>query len=255
MMTEREPVLRVENLTKKYGGKAVLKDATLSVHKGELKVLIGPSGGGKSTLLQCINFLVTPDKGRVWLKGKEIIRARKRDLYAYRQNVGMIFQDFNLFDHLTALRNVEIGLRRVKKMGKDEARQKAMHELERVDLKEHVNKYPAQLSGGQKQRVSIARALAMDPEVMLLDEPTSALDPELISEVLAVIKDLRANGMTMIMSTHQIGFAREMADEIVFLEDGNIVEVGTSEKIFSRAENQRTREFCSKIVELYGNSR
>jgi len=255
MMTEREPVLRVENLTKKYGGKIVLKDATLSVHKGELKVLIGPSGGGKSTLLQCINFLVTPDKGRVWLKGKEIIKARKRDLYAYRQNVGMIFQDFNLFDHLTALRNVEIGLIRVKKMGKDEARQKAMHELERVDLKEHVSKYPAQLSGGQKQRVSIARALAMDPEVMLLDEPTSALDPELISEVLAVIKDLRANGMTMIMSTHQIGFAREMADEIVFLEDGNIVEVGTSEKIFSRAENQRTREFCSKIVELYGNSR
>ncbi|NQU03910.1 MAG: amino acid ABC transporter ATP-binding protein [Syntrophaceae bacterium] len=255
MMTEREPVLRVENLTKKYGGKIVLKDATLSVHEGELKVLIGPSGGGKSTLLQCINFLVTPDKGRVWLKGKEIIKARKRDLYAYRQNVGMIFQDFNLFDHLTALRNVEIGLIRVKKMGKDEARQKAMHELERVDLKEHVSKYPAQLSGGQKQRVSIARALAMDPEVMLLDEPTSALDPELISEVLAVIKDLRANGMTMIMSTHQIGFAREMADEIVFLEDGNIVEVGTSEKIFSRAENQRTREFCSKIVELYGNSR
>jgi len=255
MMTEREPVLRVENLTKKYGEKVVLKDATLSVHEGELKMLIGPSGGGKSTLLQCINFLVTPDRGRVWLKGKEIIKARKRDLYAYRQNVGMIFQDFNLFDHLTALRNVEIGLIRVKKMGKDEARQKAMHELERVDLKEHVSKYPAQLSGGQKQRVSIARALAMDPEVMLLDEPTSALDPELISEVLAVIKDLRANGMTMIMSTHQIGFAREMADEIVFLEDGNIVEVGTSEKIFSRAENQRTREFCSKIVELYGNSR
>ncbi len=255
MMTEREPVLRVENLTKKYGEKVVLKDATLSVHEGELKMLIGPSGGGKSTLLQCINFLVTPDRGRVWLKGKEIIKARKRDLYAYRQNVGMIFQDFNLFDHLTALRNVEIGLIRVKKMRKDEARQKAMYELERVDLKEHVSKYPAQLSGGQKQRVSIARALAMDPEVMLLDEPTSALDPELISEVLAVIKDLRANGMTMIMSTHQIGFAREMADEIVFLEDGNIIEVGTSEKIFSRAENWRTREFCSKIIELYGNSR
>ena len=246
--------MRVENLTKKYGGKAVLNDATLSVHKGELKMLIGPSGGGKSTLLQCINFLVTPDRGRVWLKGKEIIKSRKRELYAYRQNVGMIFQDFNLFDHLTALRNVEIGLIRVKKMGKDEARQRAIHELERVDLKEHISKYPAQLSGGQKQRVSIARALAMDPEVMLLDEPTSALDPELISEVLAVIKDLRANGMTMIMSTHQIGFAREMADEIVFLEDGKILEMGTSEKIFFRAENQRTQEFCSKIIELYGNS-
>ena len=254
-MTERTPVLRVENLTKKYGGKTVLKDATLSVHEGELKMLIGPSGGGKSTLLQCINFLVTPDSGRVWLKGKEITKARKRDLYAYRQNVGMIFQDFNLFDHLTALRNVEIGLIRVKKIGKDEARQKAMHELTRVGLKEHIHKYPAQLSGGQKQRVSIARALAMDPEVMLLDEPTSALDPELISEVLAVIKDLRANGMTMIMSTHQIGFAREMADEVVFLENGRIVEMGTSEKIFCQAENQRTQEFCSKIIELYGNAR
>ncbi|MBN2568523.1 MAG: amino acid ABC transporter ATP-binding protein [Deltaproteobacteria bacterium] len=255
MKTEREPVLRVEKMTKKYGGKAVLKDASLSVREGELKVLIGPSGGGKSTFLQCINFLVTPDAGRVWLKGREIVMARKRDLYAYRQNVGMIFQDFNLFDHLTALRNVEIGLIRVKKMSRKEALKKATYELERVGLREHVNKYPAQLSGGQKQRVSIARALAMDPEVLLLDEPTSALDPELISEVLTVIKDLRANGMTMIMSTHQIGFAREMADEVVFLEDGHIVEIGTSNKIFCEAENQRTYEFCSKIVELYGDSR
>ena len=255
MMREKEPVLRVENLTKRYGGKTVLKDATLSVHKGELKMLIGPSGGGKSTLLQCINFLVTPDKGRVWLKGQEIVKARKRELYAYRQNVGMIFQDFNLFDHLTALRNVEIGLIRVKGIDRTRARRKAMEELDRVGLGDHVDKYPAQLSGGQKQRVSIARALAMDPEVMLLDEPTSALDPELISEVLAVIKVLRANGMTMIMSTHQIGFAREMADEVVFLEDGHIVEMGPSEKIFCQAENQRTQEFCSKIIELYGNAR
>ncbi len=252
-MTLKEPVLRVENLTKTYGNKVVLQDASLTVNKRELKILIGPSGGGKSTLLQCINFLVTPDRGRVWLDGQEILISRKRELYEYRQKVGMIFQDFNLFDHLTALENVEIGLLKVRKMKKAESRDKAMHELDRVGLKDHVRKYPAQLSGGQKQRVSIARALAMDPKVMLLDEPTSALDPELISEVLTVIKNLRKNGMTMIMSTHHIGFAKEVADEIVFLEDGNILETGPSEKIFSQAECERTREFCSKIVELYGN--
>lgn len=252
-MTRTEPVLRIENMTKAYGKKVVLQNASLTVNKRELKILIGPSGGGKSTLLQCINFLVTPDRGRVWLDGQEILISRKRELYEYRQKVGMIFQDFNLFDHLTALENVEIGLLKVKRMKKSESRDKAMEELERVGLKDHVKKYPAQLSGGQKQRVSIARALAMDPKVMLLDEPTSALDPELISEVLSVIKSLRENGMTMIMSTHHIGFAREVADEIVFLEDGNILEVGTSDKIFTQADCERTREFCSKIVELYGN--
>jgi polar amino acid transport system ATP-binding protein len=253
-MVEKESVLRVEDMTKRYGQKEVLKEASLRVNEGELKILIGPSGGGKSTLLQCINFLVIPDKGRVWLRGEEIIRSHKRDLYAYRQKVGMIFQDFNLFDHLTALGNVTIGLERVKGMAKEAAREKAVAELERVDLRDHINKYPAQLSGGQKQRVSIARALAMDPEVMLLDEPTSALDPELISEVLAVIENLRANGMTMVMSTHHMGFAREVADEIVFLEDGCILETGSPDKIFSHAECERTREFCSKILELYGNA-
>jgi polar amino acid transport system ATP-binding protein len=254
MTMTRTSVLRVENMTKKYGQKEVLKNASLSVDVGQLKILIGPSGGGKSTLLQCINFLVIPDTGRVWLKGEEIIRTHKRDLYAYRQKVGMIFQDFNLFDHLTALNNVKIGLVRVRGMSKKEAHEKAVCELERVGLKDHIYKYPAQLSGGQKQRVSIARALAMDPEVMLLDEPTSALDPELISEVLAVIENLRANGMTMVMSTHHMGFAREVADEIVFLEDGCILETGSPDKIFSHAECERTREFCSKIFELYGNA-
>jgi polar amino acid transport system ATP-binding protein len=253
-MVEKDSVLRVEGMTKIYGQKEVLKGASLRVNEGELKILIGPSGGGKSTLLQCINFLVIPDKGRVWLRGEEIIRSHKRDLYAYRQKVGMIFQDFNLFDHLTALGNVTIGLERVKGMAKEAAREKAIAELERVDLRDHITKYPAQLSGGQKQRVSIARALAMDPEVMLLDEPTSALDPELISEVLAVIENLRANGMTMVMSTHHMGFAREVADEIVFLEDGCILETGSPDKIFTHAECERTREFCSKILELYGNA-
>jgi polar amino acid transport system ATP-binding protein len=255
IMAEKESVLRVEDMTKRYGQKEVLKGASLCVNEGELKILIGPSGGGKSTLLQCINFLVIPDAGRVWLRGEEIIRTNKRDLYAYRQKVGMIFQDFNLFDHLTALGNVTIGLERVKGMPKEAAREKAIEELERVDLRDHIHKYPAQLSGGQKQRVSIARALAMDPEVMLLDEPTSALDPELITEVLSVIKYLRDGGMTMVMSTHHIGFAREVADEIVFLEDGCILETGSPEKIFSQAKCARTREFCSKIIELYGDSR
>jgi polar amino acid transport system ATP-binding protein len=215
---------------------------------------MGPSGGGKSTLLQCINFLVPPDSGNVWLEGRPINRGCKRDLCSYRTQVGMIFQDFNLFDHLSALENVQTGLIHVKKMGRKDARDRAMEELERVGLKAHAGNYPAQLSGGQKQRVSIARALAMDPKVMLLDEPTSALDPELIGEVLVVIKDLVANGMTMIMATHQIGFSSALADEIIFMENGMIVEQGPPSKILSAAKCERTREFCAKISELYGES-
>ncbi len=253
-MVDTLPILRIENMTKWYGDNEVLKDASLTIQKGELKVLIGPSGGGKSTFLQCINFLVKPDRGRIWLDGKEIIRARKKEINVYRQQVGMIFQDFNLFDHLTALHNVRIALIRVKGMSKGEAQERAIRELDRVGLKSYMNQYPAELSGGQKQRVSIARALAMDPEIMLLDEPTSALDPELISEVLDVIRDVRSDGMTMIMSTHQIGFASEMADEFVFLEDGSIVETGPPETILFNAQYARTREFCSKITDLYGNS-
>ncbi|MBN2124626.1 MAG: amino acid ABC transporter ATP-binding protein [Deltaproteobacteria bacterium] len=254
-MTEKPPVLRVENMTKRYGDKEVLKGASLSINQGELKILIGPSGGGKSTLLQCINFLVTPEEGRVWLDGEEIFHTRKKELYAYRQKVGMIFQDFNLFDHLTALGNVQIGLQKVRKMSKKEARERAVMELERVGLGDYVSQYPAQLSGGQKQRVSIARALAMDPKVMLLDEPTSALDPELITEVLAVIRDLCCNGMTMIMATHQIGFAMDLAHEMVFMVDGAVLETGHPKKILFDAERERTRDFCGKLKDLYGESR
>lgn len=249
-----EVILQVRDIKKKFGGKEILKGVSLSIARGELKVLIGPSGAGKSTLLQCINFLVMPEEGEVWLEGERINPARKRELYAYRQQVGMIFQDFNLFDHLTALDNVQVGLVHVKGMARQEAKEKAMMELERVGLSGHAHHYPAQLSGGQKQRVSIARALAMDPKVMLLDEPTSALDPELIGEVLSVIKHLVANGMTMIMATHQIGFSRTFADEIIFMENGLIVETGAPAKIFSEAECARTREFCSKIGELYGEN-
>jgi len=250
-MAQKSDVLRVENLTKKYAHKEVLKDASLSVKEGEIKVLIGPSGAGKSTLLQCINFLVIPDRGRIWLEDREILHTKKKELHEYRQKVGMIFQDFNLFDHLTALGNVEIGLVRVKKMQKNEARDRAVGELERVGLKDHITKYPAQLSGGQKQRVSIARALAMDPKVMLLDEPTSALDPELISEVLAVIRALGEDGMTMIIATHHIGFASDLASEIIFMEDGAILEAGPPAKILSQAECARTREFCAKLTSLH----
>ena len=245
-------ILWAENIKKTYGDVEILKGVSLSISKGELKVLIGPSGAGKSTLLQCLNFLVMPDAGDVWLEGHKIDRKKKSELYAIRQQVGMIFQDFNLFDHLTALENVKIGLMRVKGMDKRAATDRADAELERVGLKEYAKQYPAQLSGGQKQRVSIARALAMDPKVMLLDEPTSALDPELIGEVHAVIRDLVANGMTMIMATHQIGFSRTMADEIIFMENGQIVEQGAPRKIFSNAECERTREFCSKVTDLYG---
>ena len=250
-MDEQKDVLRAENLTKKYAQKEVLKEASFSVKEGEIKVLIGPSGAGKSTLLQCINFLVVPDRGRIWLEGREVLHTKKKELHEYRQKVGMIFQDFNLFDHLAALGNVEIGLVRVKKMNKKEARDRAVAELERVGLKDHIAKYPAQLSGGQKQRVSIARALAMDPKVMLLDEPTSALDPELISEVLAVIRALGEEGMTMLIATHQIGFASDLANEIIFMEDGAIVEAGPPAKILSQAECARTREFCAKLTSPY----
>ena len=250
-MAQRTPVLKVERLTKRYGSKEVVREVSFALNHGEIKVLMGPSGGGKSTLLQCINFLVIPDEGRVWLEGKEILHSQKKDLYAYRQKVGMIFQDFNLFDHLTALGNVEIALLKVRKMSKGEARDRAVGELERVGLKEHIQKYPAQLSGGQKQRVSIARALAMDPKVMLLDEPTSALDPELITEVLSVIRALGAEGMPMILATHQIEFASDLADEIIFMEDGAVVESGPPARILSQAECARTREFCSKLSGLY----
>ena len=249
-----EPILRVEGIGKSYGGKEILKSVSLSIRKGELKVLIGPSGGGKSTFLQCINYLTIPDHGEIWLEGNKVNHARKKELYAYRQQVGMIFQEFNLFDHLTALQNVVIGLVHVKGMHRRDAKERAMTELRRVGLEAFAGQYPAQLSGGQKQRVSIARALAMDPKVMLLDEPTSALDPELIGEVLAVIKDLVANGMTMIMATHQIGFSSAFADEIIFMEHGRVVERGVPAKILSDAECARTREFCAKITELYGDS-
>ena len=249
-MTDQNMVLRVENISKRLGGRQILKNVSLQLHRGELKVLIGPSGGGKSTLLQCINFLIPPDEGRIWLKEQQIEIHRKQDLYAYRQKVGMIFQDFNLFDHLNALDNVSIALRKVKKIARKDAEERAMRELERVGLGDKTTLYPSQLSGGQKQRVSIARALAMDPEALLLDEPTSALDPELIGEVLGVIRNLAQDGMTMIMATHQLGFIRTLADDILFMQNGQIIEQGSPAELLDAESGTRTQAFCAKLNEL-----
>jgi polar amino acid transport system ATP-binding protein len=241
-------------LSKTYGGKEVLKSINLTVNEGDTVVLIGPSGTGKSTLLRCINLLTRPDGGEIWLDRQEITQ-HGIDEERVRSHIGMVFQDFLLFNHLTALGNVMIGLTKVLKRSKVDARERAYRELDYVGLREHADKYPGQLSGGQKQRVAIARALAMDPRVMLFDEPTSALDPELIGEVLETMKRLANEGMTMVCVTHEMGFAREMADKIVFMESGVIVEQGTPEKMFNAPEIPRTREFLWKITELYGHQR
>jgi polar amino acid transport system ATP-binding protein len=251
MQKDKNLVLRVEDIHKRYGKEEILKGISFEIKKGETKVIIGPSGSGKSTLLRCINQLTIPDKGKIWLENKEVTHDKK-DINRFRQKMGMVFQDFNLFDHLNALKNVEIGLIKVKGMGKDEARQKAIEELKQVGLERQADLYPAQLSGGQKQRVSIARALAMDPKVMLFDEPTSALDPELIGEVLEVIKKLALSGMTMVVVTHEMGFARSVANEIIFMENGKILESGIPYELFNNPKYERTKRFLNKITELYG---
>ncbi|MDR1678117.1 MAG: amino acid ABC transporter ATP-binding protein [Deltaproteobacteria bacterium] len=247
------PLLEIRNITKILGGKVILDNVSLSINKGEFKVLIGPSGSGKSTLLQCIHFLVIPDKGDVLLEGQSAREMNNKNISAFRQEIGMIFQDFNLFDHLTAKDNVAIALRKVKKEPKAKALTRALEELDRVGLADKADLYPAQLSGGQKQRVSIARAMAMEPKLMLLDEPTSALDPELIGEVLNVIANLAKGGMTMLMVTHQIGFAQHLTHEINFMENGKIIEQGSPDVLLAESSNSRTSLFCSRLSELTGN--
>ncbi len=253
MHEDNKIILKVEEIYKRYRKEEVLRGISFEVRKGETKVVIGPSGSGKSTLLRCINQLTIPDKGQVWLEGEEVTHTKK-NINQFRQKMGMVFQDFNLFDHINALGNVEIGLIRVKGMDKNRAREKAMEELKQVGLEKQAYLYPAQLSGGQKQRVSIARALAMNPSVMLFDEPTSALDPELIGEVLEVIKKLAINGMTMVVVTHEMGFARSVANEVIFIESGRIIDQGSPYKLFTNPEHERTKKFLSKITELYGKS-
>lgn len=253
MHEDNKIILKVEEIYKRYRKEEVLRGISFEVRKGETKVIIGPSGSGKSTLLRCINQLTIPDKGQVWLEGEEVTHTKK-SINQFRQKMGMVFQDFNLFDHINALGNVEIGLIRVKGMDKNRAREKAMEELKQVGLEKQAYLYPAQLSGGQKQRVSIARALVMNPSVMLFDEPTSALDPELIGEVLEVIKKLAINGMTMVVVTHEMGFARSVANEVIFIESGRIIDQGSPYKLFTNPEHERTKKFLYKITELYGKS-
>ena len=246
-----KPILTIKNLTKTYGQNVIFQHLDLTVNEGDTIVIIGPSGTGKSTLLRCVNLLTRPNEGQIWLDDLEIT-AKGTDEDKVRQHIGMVFQNFLLFNHLTALGNVKLGLTRVKHMSDEAATEKAMRELSRVGLADRADHYPGQLSGGQQQRVGIARALAMDPRVMLFDEPTSALDPELIGEVLEVMRQLALEGMTMMVVTHEMGFAREVADRIVFMEKGFIVEEGSPDEMFNHPKYDRTREFLWKITELYG---
>ena len=242
-------VLRVENLWKSYGKLQVLRGVSFTVRRGEVKVIIGPSGSGKSTLLRCINLLVRPDKGRIELEGHEVFPRPSMSISKIRERIGFVFQQFNLFMHLTALDNVRIGLIKVKKMSKEEATKKAIEALRMVGIDESLwNKYPAQLSGGQQQRVAIARAIAMEPSIILMDEPTSALDPELVGEVLKVIEKLAKQRKTMLIVTHELDFALEAADEIMVLDHGVIVERGTPEEILRHPKHERTRKFIERIA-------
>lgn len=239
--------VRVNNLQKRFGSLEVLKDINLEVHEGEVVCLIGPSGSGKSTFLRCINKLENPSGGSIIVDDNEIT-DKKININKVRENVGMVFQQFNLFPNLTVQKNITMAPVELKKMSQDEADKKAIELLTRVGLADKKDAYPAQLSGGQQQRVAIVRALAMNPDLMLFDEPTSALDPEMVGEVLDVMKDLAKQKMTMIVVTHEMGFAREVADRVLFMDGGYIVEEGTPEQIFGNPQNPRTISFLNKVL-------
>lgn len=240
-------MIEIKDVHKYFGKLEVLKGISNTIHKGEVVVIIGPSGSGKSTLLRCLNMLEEPTKGEIWIEGKPL-NHKTVDINKVRQEVGMVFQHFNLFPHKKVIENITLAPIKVKKENPEQAREKALKLLERVGLKDKAECYPASLSGGQKQRVAIARALAMNPKIMLFDEPTSALDPEMIKEVLDVMKDLVQDGMTMVVVTHEMAFAREVGDRVIFMDEGVIVEEGTPEEIFENPKNQRTKEFLSKIL-------
>lgn len=246
-MSEHNLAIEVKKLNKSFGSLHVLKDVDLEVRESEVVVLIGASGSGKSTLLRCLNFLEIKEKGDIYLEGNKIDN-KKDDLNKVRARTGMVFQHFNLFPHKTVMENIIEAPVYVKKMDKNMAIKKGEELLEKVGMSDKADVYPRTLSGGQQQRVAIARALAMEPEIMLFDEPTSGLDPELVGEVLGVMKDLAEEGMTMVVVTHEMGFAREVADWVVYLDEGYIIEVGSPKDIFEQAKEERTQEFLSKVL-------
>ncbi|MBK8903368.1 MAG: amino acid ABC transporter ATP-binding protein [Anaerolineaceae bacterium] len=237
----------IQDLHKYFGHIEAVKGVDLTIHQGEVVIIIGPSGSGKSTVLRCINHLETPTSGAIYIEGLHL-EDKKTNINAVRAEVGMVFQQFNLFPHLTALENVTIAQRLVRKRDKAEAERIGMEQLERVGIPEKANAYPRQLSGGQQQRVAIARSLAMNPKIMLFDEPTSALDPEMIKEVLDVMLDLAKEGMTMVVVTHEMGFARAAAGRMVFMDGGQVVEIATPEELYNNPQHQRTKLFLSKIL-------
>ena len=242
-------IIKTENLCKYYDGDKIkaLDGVSATVSKGEVVVIIGPSGSGKSTFLRSLNLLEHPTSGTICFEGKELTDA-KTNINLHRRKMGMVFQHFNLFPHMTILENLTLAPIKLLKKSKSDAEKQAFELLERVGLRDRANAYPSQLSGGQKQRVAIVRALCMNPEVMLFDEPTSALDPEMVGEVLSVMKQLAADGMTMLVVTHEMGFAREVADRVIFMYDGKIAEIGTPEEIFSNPQNPRTQQFLQSIL-------
>jgi general L-amino acid transport system ATP-binding protein len=244
---DEQPIIVLENVDKLFGNFQALKNINLTVKKGERIVVCGPSGSGKSTMIRCINRLEEHNAGKIVVNGHELTSDVK-NIDAVRSEVGMVFQNFNLFPHLTIIKNLMLAPRLVRKASKAEARDTAMKFLERVKIPEQADKYPSQLSGGQQQRVAIARALCMNPEIMLFDEPTSALDPEMISEVLDVMTDLARDGMTMIVVTHEMGFARSVADNMVFMDNGEIVEMSPPEQFFENPKSERTKLFLSQIL-------
>jgi polar amino acid transport system ATP-binding protein len=247
--TGGEEMLRLEGVHKRFGDLHVLRGVDLEVWRGKVVCVLGPSGSGKSTLLRCINLLEPPDEGRILLEGEDITEAGQRDLDVVRRRIGMVFQQFNLFPNKSALKNVSLAQKRVLGREPEEAEEKSRALLSRVGLADKVDEYPERLSGGQQQRVAIARALAMDPHVMLFDEVTSALDPELIKEVLDVMRELAAEGMTMVVVTHEMGFAREVADHVMFMDEGMVVEEGPPAELLERPREERTSRFLGLVLE------
>ena len=242
-------LFEIKDLQKKFGSLTVFDGLNETIYKGDVVVIIGPSGGGKSTFIRCLNLLEQPTAGKIYFEGEDIT-AKGFDVNRHRQKVGMVFQQFNLFNNLTVLENITISLTKVKKQSEEESKEKALKLLKRVGLEDKANAYPSQLSGGQKQRIAIVRALATEPDVLLFDEPTSALDPEMVGEVLQVISDLARYGITMVVVTHEMGFARKVGTRVLFMDGGQIAEQGTPEEIFEHPQNARTKEFLSKVINV-----